>query len=162
METHLKPIFTIQHSSSCHYVVHTRDHIMCPWEIARWPLTDSSHLRSHHMLLKTRSHWKLSSRFILYPHSYVGSKKSIFLIKIIYHAWMILLRISNIAVSKVFYDYYVWRYIQNNSILYIKPFLCGEKLILYHIHKTLTPCHRKKTLSFPKCSILLKSSSSLK
>ena len=47
-----KPIFTIQHSSSCHYVVHTRDHIMCPWEIARWPLTDSSHLRSHHMLLK--------------------------------------------------------------------------------------------------------------
>ena len=73
-----KPIFTIQHSSSCHYVVHTRDHIMCPWEIARWPLTDSSHLRSHHMLLKTRSHWKLSSRFILYPHSHVGSKNQYF------------------------------------------------------------------------------------
>ena len=156
METHLKPIFTVQHSSSCHYVVHTRDHIMCPWEIARWPLTDSSHLRSHHMLLKTRSYWKLSSRFILYPHSYVGSKKSIFLIKIIYHWWMFLLGISNIAVSvisyisKVFYNYYVWRYIQNNSILYIKPFLCVEKLILYQIHKTLTSCHRQKLYYFQR------------
>ena len=145
METHLKPIFTVQHSSSCHYVVHTRDHIMCPWEIARWPLTDSSHLRSHHMLLKTRSHWKLSSRFILYPHSYVGSKKSIFLIKIICHALMIL---NRSYISKVFYDHYVWRFIQNNSILYIKPFLCVEKLILYQIHKTLTSCHRQKLYYF--------------
>ena len=92
------PFLFIQHSSSCHYVVHTRDHIMWPWEFARWPLTDSSHLRSHHMLLKTGSYWKLSSRFILYSHSYVGSKKSIFLIKIIYHAWMLLLRISDIVV----------------------------------------------------------------
>ena len=51
-------------------------------------------------------------------------------------------------ISKVFYNYYVWRYIQNNSILYIKPFLCVEKLILYQIHKTLTSCHRKKLYYF--------------